>query len=117
MDNAVKMGYNFEIIKGYQFDKGNIFKDYVNKMYNLRLEYPKTHPMNLIAKLLMNSLYGKFGMRLESTQVEMFDTSNEMESQLLKDMIDLYGKTIKDFIKLDTHIVTVRDSLLHYEYN
>ena len=117
MDNAIKYGYQFEIIKGYQFEKGNIFKDYVNTMYNLRLEYSKGHPMNLIAKLLMNSLYGKFGMRLESTQVEMFDTSNEIESQLLKDMLDLYGKTIKDFIKLDNFIVTVRDSLLNYEYS
>jgi hypothetical protein len=117
MDNAIKLGYTFEIIKGYQFEKGNVFKDYITKMYNLRMEYAKGHPLNLVAKLLMNSLYGKFGMRLESTQVEMFDTSNEMESNLLSDMMDLYGKFIKDFIKLDNHIVTVRDSLLNYEYN
>ena len=31
-------------------------------MYKLRLEYSKSDPMNLIAKLLMNSLYGRFGM-------------------------------------------------------
>lgn len=117
MDNAVKYGYSFEILNGYEFKRGNVFKDYITKMYNLRLEYAKGHPLNLIAKLLMNSLYGKFGMRLESTQVEMFDTSNEMESQLLKDLLDLYGKTIKDFIKLDNFIVTVRDSLLNYEYS
>jgi hypothetical protein len=117
MDNAVKYGYTFEILKGYQFQKGYIFKEYINKMYNLRMEYPKGHPLNLIAKLLMNSLYGKFGMRLEATQVEMFNTSDEFENELLKDMLDLYGKSVKDFIKLDNHIVTVRDTLLHYEYN
>jgi hypothetical protein len=33
-------------------------------MYNLRLQYPKDHPMNLIAKLLMNSLYGVWKMKL-----------------------------------------------------
>jgi hypothetical protein len=86
-------------------------------MYNLRLEYGKGTPMNLIAKLLMNSLYGKFGMRMESTKVEMFNIADEIESNLFKDMLDLYGKTIKDFIKLGNHVVTVRDSLLHYEYN
>ena len=86
-------------------------------MYNLRLEYSKGHPLNLIAKLLMNSLYGKFGMRLESTKVEMFNLADEFESNLFKDLVELYGKTVKDFIKLDNFIVTVRDSLLHYEYN
>jgi hypothetical protein len=79
MDNAMKYGYTFEILKGYQFEKGFIFKDYILKMYNLRQQYIKGHPMNLIAKLLMNSLYGKFGMKLENTLVEMFDTSNEAE--------------------------------------
>jgi len=65
MDNAMKYGYTFEILKGYEFEKGYIFKEYVNRMYELRLKYPKSdpmkfigydksHPMNLIAKLLMN---------------------------------------------------------------
>jgi hypothetical protein len=58
MDNAILNGYSFNIIKGYEFKKGDIFSGYVETMYNLRLQYPKDHPMNLIAKLLMNSLYG-----------------------------------------------------------
>ena len=49
-------------------------------MYELRLHYTKGHPMNLIAKLLMNSLYGKFGMKLDTTRIDMFDTSNETEN-------------------------------------
>ena len=32
-------------------------------MYSLRQQYPKDDPLYLIAKLLMNSLYGKFGMK------------------------------------------------------
>jgi len=72
--NATKnFGYTFEVIKGYEFDKGDIFKEYVNKMYSLRLEHAKGTPMNLIAKLLMNSLYGKFGMKLEKSFVDIFD--------------------------------------------
>ena len=117
MDNAIKFGYTFEIIKGYKFEKGYIFKEYVDKMYNLRLEYDKGTPMNLIAKLLMNSLYGKFAMKLETTKVDIFDTSNEFDTELLKDMMDLYGESIRDYIKLDNFIVTVRNSLVHYEYN
>ena len=55
--------YNIKIIKGYHFEGGNLFFDYVNDMYQLRMKYSKTHPMNFIAKLLMNSLYGRFGMK------------------------------------------------------
>ena len=116
MDNAVRFGYQFEILRGYEFKMGFIFKDYVNKMYNLRLEYDKSHPMNLIAKLLMNSLYGKFGMKLESTIIEMFDTSNEIENDLLQKMVNTYGMTIQDFIKIDNKLLTVRNSVNNCVY-
>ena len=54
----MKFGYNFNIIKGYLFENGNIFKEYIERLYKLRLQYPKTDPclrqMNQIAKLLQN---------------------------------------------------------------
>jgi hypothetical protein len=59
MDNAVKFGYKFEIIKGYTFDKGYPFKDFINDLYQIRLNYPKSDPLNYIAKIIMNSLYGR----------------------------------------------------------
>ena len=62
MKFAQSLGYKFEIIKGYTFDKELIFKDYITKLYEIRLMFPKSDPMNLIAKLIMNSLYGRFGM-------------------------------------------------------
>jgi hypothetical protein len=117
MDNAIKFGYSFEILNGYQFEKGYIFKDYINKMYNLRLKYDKGDPMNLIAKLLMNSLYGKFGMKLESTLMEMFDISSETETTLFKEMLEVFGNSIQDFIEIDNHILTIRKSMLNYTYN
>ena len=117
MDNAIKYGYQFEILNGYQFDKGNLFKEYVNKMYKLRLEYPKGHAMNLVAKLLMNSLYGKFGMRLEVTRVDIFDISDEVMYNQVKALMKAYGETIHDFVKIDDHLILVRDSLvpLHFD--
>jgi hypothetical protein len=111
MDNALKHKYTFEIIRGYQFKKGFIFKEYVTKMYDLRMKYDIGHPLNLIAKLLMNSLYGKFGMKLENTVIEMFDISDKVENDLLREMLDTYGMSIQDFIKIDTKILTVRNSL------
>ena len=117
MDKAIKLGYQFEIIKGYQFETGDIFSGYINKLYNLRLEYAKGHPMNLIAKLLMNSLYGKFGMKLEITKVEMFDCSDDEGVNYFRAALDLYGTTVQDYVKLDDTFVIIRNALADILYN
>jgi len=44
MYNAINFGYTFKIIKGYLFNKANLFNEYVNILYNLRLKYDKTDP-------------------------------------------------------------------------
>lgn len=80
LDNAVKFGYQFEILKGYQFETGDLFSEYVNRMYNLRLQYDKGTPMNLIAKLLMNSLYGKFAMKLERKEKKLWSSIPQLLS-------------------------------------
>jgi len=113
----MKFGYQFEILKGYQFDKGNLFKDYVIKMYDLRQEYPKGNAMNLIAKLLMNSLYGKFGMKLTSTELAIYDISTDEGKDSLRDHIDLFKESIEDFIKIDNHLLIIRNSVLSINYN
>jgi DNA polymerase elongation subunit (family B) len=51
----------------------NIFKNYVNALYDLRLKYPKGHPLNYIAKLLLNSLYGRMGMNDSFPTIEIID--------------------------------------------
>jgi hypothetical protein len=66
--NAEKYGYTFEVLKGYTFAKGYIFKDYVEKLYKIKESHPKGSPMNLNAKLLLNSLYGRFGMSPHSDE-------------------------------------------------
>ena len=62
-ENALK-DYKINVSKGYLFEsQSNIFKKYVDEMYDLRQQYSKADPMNLVAKLLLNSLYGRFGMQ------------------------------------------------------
>jgi DNA polymerase type B, organellar and viral len=117
MDNAVKFGYQFEILNGYQFESGDIFSEFINKMFTLRQEYVKGHAMNLIAKLLMNSLYGKFGMKMDVTRVDIFDISCETEAGIFKDMVDVWGESIQDTIKLDNYVVIVRDSRVDLVFN
>lgn len=63
IDNAMKFGYKFEILGGFTYDQAIIFKDYVDTLYQMRLEVPKDDPRNFMAKLNLNSLYGKFGQK------------------------------------------------------
>jgi hypothetical protein len=71
MINAQRFGYKFDILWGYTFERCNVFKDYVDFLYNLRLEYDKSNPLNFIAKILLNSLYGRFGMDDKFTDVKV----------------------------------------------
>jgi len=57
-----KLGYKFEILEGYLFEKGYIFKDYIEFWYKIKQSHKPWEIMYYIAKLMLNSLYGKFGL-------------------------------------------------------
>ena len=117
MDNATKFGYTFEIIRGYRFKKAILFKEYVEKMYKLRKSYPKDHPLNLIDKLLMNSLYGKLGMKPEGSRVDILNTTNPKDMDNLEFNLNTLGDTISDYIELGQHLIIVRKNISRYNYN
>lgn len=71
--NAEKYGYKFEILHGYTFEKGYIFADFINELYNIRTNFPKSDPMNFISKILMNSQYGKYGMDDNFLNIRIMD--------------------------------------------
>jgi hypothetical protein len=58
----MKYGYKFEILEGYQFEKGNQFAGYVSELYKIKQSVTSGHPWYTVSKLLLNSLYGRFGM-------------------------------------------------------
>ena len=58
MDN---FGYKFRIIRGYLFDTVIMFEEFVNYFNGIKSNTPKDNPRYYIAKLIMNSLYGKMG--------------------------------------------------------
>jgi hypothetical protein len=97
MDNAINHGYKFEILWGYTFKAANIFKDYVEFLYNLRSKHPTSHPLNFIAKILLNSLYGRFGMDDRFTEVSI------IHKDFLADFENKYLDNIKNSIKLDEY--------------
>lgn len=70
---AVENGYEVDLIYGYfSYDRTSPLKDYFKSIYNHRLQYPKEHYFNLILKYLLNSLYGRFGLKIENKEY-MYD--------------------------------------------
>lgn len=71
-----------------------VFTECISDLYKLRLEYPKSDPMNYVAKIIMNSLYGRFGMEdnfvsshiMNSEEYLPFETKNK---ENIHDVIDL----------------------------
>ena len=58
-----RFGYKFEILEGYVFSERKVlFTEYMYKLYALRTYFDKDNPLNTVAKLLLNSFYGRWGM-------------------------------------------------------
>jgi hypothetical protein len=88
---AEKYGYKIEIVKGYRWnDKADIFSGYVDTLYENRLKYDKSNPKNFISKLLMNSLYGKFGMSPILMNYDIYSSDS--------DIIDIIEECAEDII-------------------
>lgn len=72
--------YNYKIIihKGYRFTPSyNIFSSYIEKYYSLKASSSST--LKNIAKLLLNSLYGRFGMHTENYVTKMVSEKEQSE--------------------------------------
>lgn len=75
---ARDIGYTIIPICGYLFDKmESPFKGYVNTLFESRSNAKKmgNDALSYVYKLLMNSLYGRFGINPQSTRTEMCDKS------------------------------------------
>ena len=111
MHNAIKYGYHacaVEILRGYYFDKQEIiFKEYIQELYQLRLTYDKQHPMNFIAKILMNSLYGRFGMN--DSFPDSIIVNNKVFSKYMNSLPDNKLKLISNITNIgdNNKIITV----------
>jgi len=88
---------NYAILKGYKVIKiynqvcyrhtFKPFKDYINVLYNKRLDFKKDkNPMELVVKLLMNSLYGKFAqskrLNTEITDINLLSQEDKVKALL-----------------------------------
>ena len=65
IETLAEHGYIDDIHRVYAYNRANIFDDYVNTLYALRERYKVEgdSSRDLLVKILLNSLYGKFGQR------------------------------------------------------
>jgi len=69
--------YKFKVIDGYYFKNSySIFTDYVNDFYEKKKK-SKTPYERYISKLMLNSLYGKFGQKLLGQDLEFFNNQDQ----------------------------------------
>lgn len=73
---ALTLGYKFKYLKGLSYEKGVIFDQFVESLYPLRLKHDKGSPLNTIIKLLLNSLYGRFGMKTDMLKSKIIENSS-----------------------------------------
>jgi hypothetical protein len=76
----MKRDYKFKVKRGFLFKKKIIFKKYVDFLYEMKKKSKKGSPDYIISKLLMNSLYGRFGMstNLENHKIVKNDNFNKL---------------------------------------
>lgn len=113
MDNAKKFGYQFEILWGYTFEKANLFEGIIGFLYQMRLAYPKSNPMNLVAKITMNSLYGRFGMKDGFSEFFIVDKDKyqEFETEIAESLVSFEELDNKFLVELKSKD-TLRNTML-----
>ena len=93
---AKKMGYIINIKKAIEFQTDYIFKGYVDKYYTIKKT--SNGSQKAIAKLMLNSLYGKFGQKRDRENYELSDFIEGHLSNTMSLKIHKYVDTDSTFI-------------------
>jgi hypothetical protein len=66
---------------GYKFEKGkDVFKNFINHYFDLKKNSTNNEGRKLLAKLMLNYLYGRFGLKYQTTYTKI------VKSELAKDI-------------------------------
>lgn len=99
LDFARTKGYKIKIIRGvYWEDSKKIFAGYVDTLYKMRQEAVKGSVQDIVCKLLLNSLYGRFALNTdrENLTFNLEDNVKEYETfEIEGESIELFKKEIK----------------------
>jgi hypothetical protein len=116
MNEYLKYGYSFKVIRGYLFDKANIFEDYIQDLYKIKQAEVKDSPMYLLSKLLLNSLYGRFGMDYNTLISKHAIVYNDLSYQILDKNIVTGIINLDDDQILISYYPKDMDETLNLEY-
>ena len=80
---AADYGVKIEVIEGYKFVDytANLFRSFVQKLWDIREKYGSQSGFGLVAKLAMNNLYGKMG---QGDKIESVVKSQDREMLIAK---------------------------------
>lgn len=102
LNYARSLGYKIRVKKGVVWpEKRSIFKEFITELYNIRLTSKPKSVSDILAKLLMNSSYGRFGMNLDKENIgfNLKEGSIEYKSLMVsRRSVQLY----KDPVHLET---------------
>jgi len=94
---AKEFGYKIKLIKTLVFSKEMLFKDFVEYFYDIKLKAEKEGNQVLywISKLILNSLYGKFGQRRSMDEIVITPSNEDIINKKLKPLnldLDVWKK-------------------------
>ncbi len=96
------------IQEGYLFESQILFKDFIDRLFKIKKSSSKSDPLYQISKVLMNSLYGRMGLKQELSEYKFMDILEIEKFSLNKDV------NIKDIIEfqnsLKSLVITLKDS-------
>ena len=94
LKESINYGYKINVIWGYKFERGkDVFKEYIETLYNERLQAKKDglNSIQYIYKLLLNSSYGRFGMREIENKLKIL-SKDEATKFMTKKNITYYSE-------------------------
>lgn len=88
LKKAYELGYKITPIKTYTFEGDMIFKDYIKTFYKLKNTSKKDTSSYILAKYMLNSLYGKFGQNQESEILMKINNPKDLLKYDVTDVVD-----------------------------
>lgn len=89
LNKALELGYKVKPLETMVFDGEYIFEDYVKNFHNLKQKTKKNTPSHILAKLMLNSLYGKFGQNQDSECIKKIVDPRDFKKYDITDVFDI----------------------------
>lgn len=95
-------GFDIKVVKGYKFNKvENVFNSFVDEISKIKLN-PKNPTEKNIAKLILNSLIGRFGMNFLKTVTKLVNREGHnliSTTRVQKNFIEIDDDTFLEYYK------------------